>query len=366
MAAITDLPPFLGSERYAGILERFSAWWKGGSIGRPAVSMSVKPSRPYTGPKSTHATQRERWFDLDFVLQAHLAWLARQDFVAEAVPMFWPNVGPELTSTLYGCELEFSEFSSWSKPIVHEAEQWETILQRPPNFDNAYWRHIERATQRAIEVSDGRFLVGMTDLHGNYDILAGLREPQMLCMDVIDCPELIDRVCEHVSNGFVECFQRSWRMVSAAGMPSVCWTPCLHNGPAYVPSSDFWCMLSGELAEQLVLPRIVQEMEGLERSIFHLDGPGALRHLDLLLALPQLNAVQWVYGDGNGPASRWIDVYRRILAADKSVQVMAVDMDDATTVARAIGPNGAWYTIGKPAETVEHAEAFLESLEKLS
>jgi hypothetical protein len=125
-------------------------------------------------------------------------------------------------------------------------------------------------------------------------------------------------------------------------------------------------MLSGDLAERLVLPRIVQEMEGLERSIFHLDGPGALRHLDLLLTLPQLTAVQWVYGDGNGPASRWVDVYRRILAAGKSVQVMAADMDDAMAVARAIGPGGVWYTISKPAETVDEANAFLKALEKLS
>jgi hypothetical protein len=358
------MTPFLASERFAEIQERFAAWWNGESIRRPAVSMHVKPSRAYAGPVSTHATQRERWFDTEFLINAQVAGLAQRDFVGESFPIFWANVGPELTSTLYGCELEFSQFSSWSKPIIHEPEQWGRILATPPNFGNAYWQQIEAATQRAIDLSEGRFVVGITDLHGNLDILAGLREPQMLCMDLVDCPDVIDRVCKHVSAGFVEGFQRCWKQVSAAGMPATSWTPCTHNGPAYVPSSDFWCMLSGDLARDLVLPRIVQEMQGLERSVFHLDGPGALRHLDLLLGLPQLTAVQWVYGDGNGPAHKWMDVYRRVRAAGKSVQVLAVDMDDAMKVASEIGPDGLWFTIAKPAESVAEAEAFLKALER--
>jgi hypothetical protein len=34
----------------------------------------------------------------------------------------------------------------------------------------------------------------------------------------------------------------------------------------------------------------------VERTIYHLDGPGALRHLDRLLAIPELDCAQWIQG----------------------------------------------------------------------
>ena len=93
-------------------------------------------------------------------------------------------------------------------------------------------------------------------------------------------------------------------------------------------------------------------MELLDRSIFHLDGTRPLRHLDPVLALPGLTAVQWVFGDGFGPASRWIDVYRQILAAGKSIQVLAEDMADAMAVVREVGVRGVWLSVGRPAQSV--------------
>ena len=54
---------------------------------------------------------------------------------------------------------------------------------------------------------------------------------------------------------------------------STTWTRFAHNGPAYVTSCDFWCLVSGEMANSYVLPTILAEAKPLERAIFHLDGP---------------------------------------------------------------------------------------------
>ena len=347
---------------FAQTARRFEAWWHGEVLDRPPVTLWAKGSRPYCGPVKQHATLCERWLDVEFVVEAAIAGMEATTYLGDSLPTLCPNIGPEITATLYGCELEFGEHTAWSSPIIHAPADWQRIAVAQPDFTNRYWQTCEAMTQLAIERCDGRYLVGFTDLHGAYDILAALREPMVLCTDLLDCPELVDRAARNVAHGFAAACRRNWELVHATGMGSICWTPCYHAGPAYVPSCDFWCMVSPTMARELIYPTLVTEMAGLERSIFHLDGPQALPHLELTLALPGLNALQWVYGTGRGPAARWLDVYRRARAAGKSLQVIATDPQDALTVLRELGPAGLWFTIDQGFESAAEAEAFLREM----
>ena len=81
----------------------------------------------------------------------------------------------------------------------------------------------------------------------------------------------------------------------------------------------------------------------------------------MTLELPGLNAVQWVYGDGHGPARRWIDVIGRFCAG-KSVQVLAEDAADAMAVLEAVGPRGVWLQVGQPFDRVSDVEAYLQDV----
>jgi hypothetical protein len=209
--------------------------------------------------------------------------------------------------------------------------------------------------------------VGLTDLHGNYDILASLRDPQALCEDLVDCPDLVRRAGRRCAAGFVEMFRRSWERIRPSGYGSTCWLHSYHEGPSYVPSCDFWCMVSPQIGREWILPDILTEMAPLERSIFHLDGPTSLRHLDLLLErMPNLHGVQWVYGAGSGPATRWMDVYRRIVGAGKCVRVEAETPREAMEILEELGPRGLWLVVFQPFDTVASAQAYLADVERIS
>ncbi|MEZ4734481.1 MAG: hypothetical protein R3E79_45905 [Caldilineaceae bacterium] len=352
----------MGRPDFGKTVERFAAWWGGEIVDRPPVLVSVIPSRPYHGPVSTHADERARWLDIEFVVEEAIARMEQTDYVGDRFPLFWSNIGPEITATLYGCPLTFTASTSWSTPVVHGCDDWSHLLAQPPDFANIYWQTMERMTDYAIERCAGRYIVGITDLHGNYDILAALRDPMQLCLDLMDCPDLVTQAGMHVAEGYVAAFDRLYAQVAAAGFGATTWLPVYHNGPAYVPSSDFWCMVSPQVARDLILPAILREMEPLEHSIFHLDGPQALRHLDLLLDLPHLDAVQWVYGAGRGPAARWIEVYQRIRQAGKSLQLIAQDAQDALTVLKAIGPAGVLVSVEEPFASVPEAETFIQQV----
>ena len=60
----------------------------------------------------------------------------------------------------------------------------------------------------------------------------------------------------------------------------------------------------------------------MTHNIFHVDGKGMLRHLDRILEVPQIQAIQWVQGVGDDlPILQWLPVIRKIQAAGKGVVV---------------------------------------------
>ncbi len=351
---------------HAAASARYEAWWNCSRLDRPPVTLSVESKRSLRTPRSTHATLRERWLDVEFQVECALAALETNPCLGDNVPSYLPNVGPDLTSTLFGAELVFGETTSWCQHTVPEAADWERFIATPPDFNNPYWKAIDDMITLAAERFAGRYYIAVPDLHGSFDMLAGLRGPENVCLDLLDEPELVRRASQHATRAYVEAYRRSYQRLTSLGQPSTTWCSYLHTGPAYVPSCDFWCLVSREIAEDFIRPTIEQEIAPLERTIFHLDGPQALHHLDLVLRLPRLNAVQWVFGAGHGPAANWLGVYRRCLRAGKAVQVLAEDASDALTVLRELGPDGVWLTVSAPFQNADRACEFLDAVHQLS
>ena len=105
------------------------------------------------------------------------------------------------------------------------------------------------------------------------------------------------------------------------------WSGLASREPSYIPQCNFCYMIGNPMFREFVLPTLRRDVERLAHSIYHLDGVGELRHLDDVLALEALEAVQWVPGDGQPGAGHWIDVYRRIAAAGKGMWIVGGPKD---------------------------------------
>ncbi len=330
------------------VLARFEAWWNCQIIDRPPVTMWVRPDKaPQAAtpppPQKKYATLRDRWLDMEGAVERFEYNVQQTFYFADAFPMFMPNVGPEVCSTVFGTGLEFGESTSWSKPVAASCRD---ILKIKPNLDNPYWNAIRKGTDLSLAAGEGKWITALPDLHTNGDLPAALRDPQELCIDLAEDIDSVQAAVEYVTKFFPLMYEDLWKRIEAHGLPSTTWTPALHMGKSYVTSCDFICMISPAMFQKTILPSIVWEMEYLDRNIFHLDGPGALRHLDALLEQPRLNGVQWVFGAGNGPARKWVDVYKRIQAAGKCIQLCCDDFADAWAIAEQIKPEGVWFCIG--------------------
>ena len=73
---------------------------------------------------------------------------------------------------------------------------------------------------------------------------------------------------------------------------------------------------------------------------------GVARHLDVILAQPQIQAIQWVQGLGKDwPILQWVPLLRRILAAGNSV-VVDVPMEELNAFMEQMPREGVFLCLG--------------------
>ena len=79
-------------------------------------------------------------------------------------------------------------------------------------------------------------------------------------------------------------------------------------------------------------------------AFYHLDGIGALKHLDSVLSIKAMRAVQWQPGEGHMAMYQWIDVIKHILDSGKSCQVYA-NAQDVFMLTKEVGAKGMLYIV---------------------
>jgi len=171
------------------VLERYEAWWDCQIVDRPPVWLTWgRPESERVGePVKEHATLQDRWMDAEFQVECVEAWLHNTVHYADALPLAWPNLGPDVFAAFYGCPLEFGETTSWSEPILHG---WDdaSVAGLQLDMEGEYFRKIMEMTDALVDAGKGRFLVGYTDLHAGGDAIAAFRDPQQLCIDMVEHP----------------------------------------------------------------------------------------------------------------------------------------------------------------------------------
>ncbi|MEI6971181.1 MAG: trimethylamine corrinoid protein 2 [bacterium] len=350
---------------FDAVLNRYEAWWKCAVVDRPLVSIAFpKPEAerlPYPG--TTHPDIRSRWLDTEYVVAAAEVSLRNTVHFADSLPIAWPNLGPEVFSAFYGCEMEYGEHTAWSKPCLKDWSA-ESLGKLRLDTGNFYYRKLVEMTDALLAAGKGRFIVGYSDLHGGGDAVAAFRDPQELLMDTIEHPAEVKALCDRITGDFLQVYDDFHARLSAAGMPSANWLGATGRGKFHVPSNDFSCMISDEAFEDFFVPGIIRECRHMDRCIYHLDGPQALRYLDRLLDIPEIHAIQWVPGAGREYWADSLAVYQRIQSRKKAFQILSVPVADLPTLFRALSPEGVWISSVSGISNQQEAEAALAAISR--
>jgi hypothetical protein len=335
-------------------MARIEAWFAGAVLDRAPVRFL------YTSPVFDEAiaayprlhpgaAPRDRWFDADYQVETFARSLVGRTFHGETFPIYYPNLGPEVYAALYGSELEYGDHTSWSKPVVRE---WADAERLRLDLNNAYGRKLYELTQVALERGKGRFLVGYTDLHVGVDCAAAWRDPQQLCFDMIEAPDETQALIARAIADFETVYDTFDGWLKAAGQPSSSWMCIPVWGRMHIPSCDFAALISTAMFEQYALPVLRREVRTMTHNIFHVDGPGMVKDLDLILSVPEVHAIQWVQGAGGpAPIAQWIPLVKRN-QAQKPV-IVALTPPELDDFMAAVRPEGIFLWVETTSEDEE-------------
>jgi hypothetical protein len=326
---------------------RLLNWWnrKGVVIGMWGAPETDHCLRENIAAPAVPATLDERYCDAAFRAAQNHYRLARSLFPFDILPMATTDLGPGSLSLFAGSSPEFSEDTVWFHPCIADVAEPETLP--PIRFDpsNPWWRTTEAIMTACANAARGQYLVGCPDLIENMDVLASLRGGQTLLFDLMDRPDWVEAKIWEINQLWFDAYQRIYDIIKledgGAGYGAFyLWG----TGKTAKVQCDASAAFSPDMYRRFVMPALSAQCEWLDNSLYHLDGTQAMVHLDTLLEIEALDAIEWTPQAGIEPGGhrRWYDLYRRILAAGKSVQVVGVEHDDVIPLLDAIGTDGVY------------------------
>lgn len=343
-------------------------WWDRKGLALCLFAPRGTPVEPI--PKPAEPSDIEiRWTDPKSRCDRAEHAMAHTRFCAEAFPYFDTQIGPGSLGTFLGAHPRFAPETVWYEPCIHDPDTYGPIrFQATGNrWLDAHLALIDEGLRR----SRGRYLVGVPDLIENLDTLAAMRDTQELLCDLIERPAWVHGSLAEINDAYFAAFDLIHAKVRDEEGGSTfsafrVWGP----GRTAKVQCDASCMISPRMFDEFVVPYLSAQCDWLDYSLYHLDGEDALQHLDSLLAIESLDAIEWtpvgasgqVKGKPTGGSPRWYDLYRRIKRGGKSVQAVGVKPEEVVPLIDAVGPEGLFVTVSAPDEAA--AEKLLDEARK--
>lgn len=327
------------------IAQRFEAWWAQGCLDRPVFigTANADRSRPITR-RLELLEQPDAWFE------AKLADLHQTHRVGDALPSIRADFGPVFLGGLFGADLEFRSDTTWTHSVIND--DWSNTPDWVVHDDNHWWALLQELTQRVAEDAAGRYLVRTPDLGGSGDVLLNLRGSAQLCLDVIDQPDRVRSAVDAIYPAWRRAFSTLYRVALAQGAGLIHWLGLWSNRPYMIPACDFNALIGPSQFEDIFLPDIARQAATVGRAVFHLDGPDAARHIDALLDLPEIQAIQFTPGAGSPSALAWVDMFRKTQQRNRSALVVC-PADEVLALCEALRPEGLAILIDTPLTPAE-------------
>lgn len=326
--------------------ERFLKWWRHEglliSYGLPAGEPLENVACP---PEVNYPDMTAEYCDVEHRAAYHHFAAAQNRYEADALPIPYFHWGPGSFALVLGATPEFAPETVWFHPCWDRVETPEHLP--PLRFDpDQPWFKLQAEGLRALaRRGRGRFLIGLPDLVEGLDTLATLRGTEALLEDLVVRPEWVEEKLAEIDAIWFEVYQRLYEIAKEPdGSSAYCVFGLWGPGRCAKLQCDISAMISPAMFNRFVVPHLRRQCEWLDSALYHLDGPDALCHLDALLGIDALDAIEWTPGPADPPGDdpHWWPMYRRILAAGKSVQILGTTFDRVEPMLDAIGHKGVY------------------------
>ena len=240
-------------------------------------------------------------------------------YAGEAFPSIFVDLGAGGHAGFFKGAKHYFGDSVWFFPSLEDPDDLE--------FDEnsfLYKKTIELA-KAYVEDSKGDYFVSMPDTSGNADALSHLMGPEELLPAMIEEPEAVQRALKKIQCAYERIMREVYDITKDVNQGGGCiqwmqtWAPGMHAQM----QSDMSVMISNDMFEEFIMPELTAQCELLDYPMYHFDGVEQIRHLDSLLSIDKLKAIQWTQVAGQKPCTEYFPELRKIQEAGKSLLIFA-------------------------------------------
>ncbi len=334
-------------DRWEKVKRDYTRWWAG-ELDRPLISVTLygrDPGRPEPKlPFHGFIPSYDASVPVEQIVDRWDYQLSSCEYLGDAFPGVWPNLGPGVLSVFLGAELEPGLETVWFHPREDREISDIQFRYRP---DDVWMPRLKEFYKCATEKWQGLVQLAMTDLGGNLDVLSTFRPSEKLLLDLYDYPDQVKRLTWEAHDSWFRCFADLDATFRQSSPGYTAWAPIFSTEPSYMLQCDFCYMIGPDMFNEFVRPELVAACKRLVNPFYHLDGPGQLPHLDSLLSIAELKGVQWIPGAGAPDCAHWPEVYRKIHNAGKLIQLYgSVPCPELDTLVEQVGTGKGIILIG--------------------
>lgn len=334
----TEIASMIHVENWEERKKRYEEYWS--LKNRTPILYVTSPSEKRT--EADPGPCRNRWRDCEYHCRAARADFLNTYYGGDAYPYYLPDLGFDVATSMLGIEIEVNEVSAWA---VHSSKSLAEFTDFSFQPENAEYQAMVRALEYYIqdarnETGDVDYLVGMIPFNTLYDGIASMIGPDRLCLEMMDHPEEVHRVAREHFELFKKVYTVFEKQTLRYQHGSTNWLGVYSDIPWYYISNDFIVMLSEDFFQEFILETLLKTVEFHPRTLFHLDGENAVRHLSALLKIPKLTGIQVQATPFRQSAEFWTPYLRRIQSAGKAAWIEARHFDDLKYLVEHLEPEG--------------------------
>ncbi|MDO4275701.1 MAG: cobalamin-dependent protein [Eubacteriales bacterium] len=324
--------------------EKFTNYWNHKNTGRPLMCVVARRpevekysnGEPVEGGyldqicqgKYYNMPQELRWKDMEDkyqnaerIVERYRYFCDTHAFLGESFPNLNIDFGPGSLAAYLGSDIGFKEDTVWFNKCL---DGWDGVPKLTFDPENQWFKKHIQLAKDCRELAGSDFYVDMPDLMENIDVLASLRGAQDILFDLLDEPEMIGERIQEVTDLYFEYYDRFYDIIKDeeggnAYTVFQIWGP----GKTVKLQCDFSAMMSPEDFRSYIQPSLRTQAEKADHVLYHLDGPAAIKHMDALMEIDGIDALQWTSGDAgpDGTLPDWDVIYDKAIAAGKSIWV---------------------------------------------
>ena len=312
--------------------QRFDDYWKGENTGRPIMRVTgVKPGHyPFQVPPEIKSkSMDEKYLDAESIVRRFRYYCETHEFLGESFPNLNADFGPGSLAAYLGSGIRFQPNTVWFDPCVEDWADYPKIQFDP---ENKWFKEHIRVFSECKKLIGNDFPIAIPDLMENVDVLASMRGAMDLLYDMIDDEEEIVKRVQEVTNCYQQYYDAFYKYAEYEGGSAYTIFQIFGSGKTQKLQCDFSALMSPDNFRTCVLDSLKQACKPLDNVLYHLDGPDAIKHMDALMEVDGIKALQWTSGDAgpDGTLEDWDVIYDKARAAGKQlwVKVYSGDLKD--------------------------------------